>query len=315
MKYKQLNREQRYEISAFLRAGYRPTQIARELGVAPSTITREIKRNSTEKRKRYNARYAQECADLRKERIKGNRRISAQVKHQCLKLLRSFQWSPEQISGHLSFKGIKVSHETIYRWIRQDKAQGGDLYTHCRHRLKHRKRPVGRASHIPHRLSIHEMPQEAKGKRLGDFEMDLIVGAQGKGAILVVTESMTNMIWARKLANKSSSEVNNKLWAMLVAYKRILKTIVTDNGSEFAGHQWITKKLGVPVFFTDPYSAWQKGAVEHANKLIRQYIPKNANFDNITQEELQKYCNLINNRPRKKLMFKTPRTCFFQNLP
>lgn len=126
---------------------------------------------------------------------------------------------------------------------------------------------------------------------------------------------MTNMIWARKLQNKSSTEVNNKLWAMLVAYKRILKSIVTDNGSEFAGHQWITKKLGVPVYFADPYSAWQKGAVEHANKLLRQYIPKYTNFDEVSQEDIDRYCKLINSRPRKKLQFKTPEYRFFSNFP
>ena len=234
--YKQLNREQRYEISAFLRAGYSPTKIARELGVAPSTITREIKRNSTEKRKSYNPHTAQEYADMRKDRVRRNRRIPEHVKKTCLQYLTQQQWSPRQISGYLAQQYIKISHETIYRWIRQDKAEQGRLYTHCRHKLKHRKRAVGKAPNIPGRVSIHDIPQEANGKRLGDFEMDLIVGAQGKGAILVVTERMTNMIWARKLKSKTASEVNSKLWAILIPYRHMLKTIVTDNGSEFSGH-------------------------------------------------------------------------------
>lgn len=285
------------------------------MGVSPSTITREIKRNSTEKRKRYNAAYAQASADINKERVWRNRRIPDYIKRKCLYLLREHQWSPQQVSGHLALGGTRVSHETIYKWIRQDKVEGGTLYQHCRHRLKHRKRPVGKASNIPNRVSIRELPKEANGKRLGDFEMDLIVGAKGKGGILVVTDRMTNMIWARKLKNKSSAEVNRQLWAMLIPYKHILKTIVTDNGSEFAGHQQITKRLGVLVFFADPYSAWQKGAVEHANKFIRQYIPKNANFDNISKDDIDKYCHLINARPRQKLGFNTPAKQFFSTLP
>ena len=110
--------------------------------------------------------------------------------------------------------------------------------------------------------------------------MDLIVGCGGRGTIFTVTDRMANMIWAAKLKDKSAKEVNRKLWALLVPYKAVIKTIVTDNGSEFSGHRQITDRLGgVPVFFTDPYSSWQKGAIENANKLLRQYIPKAANFD------------------------------------
>lgn len=312
--YKQLNREQRYSISAFLRAGYKPAQIARELGVAASTITREIKRNSSEKLKRYHPDNAQEWADIRKERVRRNRRIPGHIKNRCIKLLQEHQWSPEQISGHLALQGIKVSHETIYRWIRQDKANQGDLYKHCRHRLKHRKRPVGKVSTIPNRRSIHELPAEANGQRIGDFQMDLILGAKGKGAILTVTDRMTNMIWAKKLESKTSSEVNDKLWAILIPYKRIIKTIVTDNGTEFSGHEQITKKLGVPIYFADPYSSWQKGAIEHANKLIRQYIPKDADFSKISQKKIDSYSKKINARPRRKLRFDTPANVFFSAL-
>lgn len=308
--YKQLNREQRYAICAYLRAGYKPAQIARELGVSASTITREIKRNSTVSRKVYNPSFAQELASERKDRVRRNRRIPEYLKRRALTLLREKQWSPMQISGFFKLQGKRVSHETIYKWIRADKESKGNLYKHCRHKLKHRSRPV-RASNIPGRVSIHDKPKEANGERIGDLEMDLIVGAQGKGAILTVTDRMTNVIWASKLPNRSSQEVNKAIWRLLLGYKKNLKTIVTDNGREFSGHEEITEKLGVPVFFADPYAAWQKGAIEHANKLLRQYIPKKTDFRNITQEQIDGYCTLINERPREKLGFKSPAKVFF----
>ena len=313
--YKQLNRQQRYEISAFLRAGLNRSEIARQLEVSPSTISREIARNSTEKRKSYNPETAQEYADIRKERVRRNRRICESIKRKSLRLLEEKQWSPKQISGYLSLQGEKVSHESIYRWIREDKTNGGSLYKHCRHKLKRRSRPVGKVSNIPDRVSIHQRPQEADGKRLGDLEMDLIVGRGGRGAILTVTDRMTNMIWAAKLKDKSAQEMNRKLWALLVPYKAVIKTIVTDNGSEFSGHRQITDRLGVPVFFSDPYSSWQKGAIENANKLLRQYIPKMANFDLISQKQINEYCAKINARPREKLNFKSPVQVFFSLLP
>ena len=126
---------------------------------------------------------------------------------------------------------------------------------------------------------------------------------------------MTNMIWAAKFKDKSAREVNRKLWALLVSYKPIIKTIVTDNGSEFSGLRQISDRLGVPVFFADPYSSWQKGAIENANKLLRQYIPKMANFDLISQKQINEFCAKINARPREKLNYKSPVQVFFSLLP
>lgn len=239
---------------------------------------------------------------------------SRAYKNRCIKLLQEYQWPPEQISDRLALEDIKVSHETIFRWTRQGKANQGSLYKHCRHRLKHRKRAVGQVSNIPNRRSIHELPAEANGQRIGDFQMDLILGARGKGSILTVTDRMTNMIWAKKLDSKTSSEVNEKLWAIFIPLRSIIKTIVTDNGSEFSGHEQITKKLGVPIYFADPYSSWQKGAIEHANKLIRQYIPKDADFSKISQKQIDSCTNKINARPRRKLHFDTPANVFFSAL-
>ena len=136
----------------------------------------------------------------RKRRKPGNHGIDDAVKNEAVRLLKEEQWSPVQISGYLSKQEKHISHETIYRIIRKDKRDGGSLYKNCRHRLKHRTRPVGgKRISIPNRTSISERPAEADGKRFGDFEMDTIVGNDGHGAIVTLTERSTNMLFMRKL--------------------------------------------------------------------------------------------------------------------
>ena len=313
-KYKQLTSEQRYAIDLGLRNGKKKTQIAKEIGVNPSTIYREINRNKN-KNGGYSSRLAHEMAEERKERLPGNRSIDEWVKQKVIKLIREEDWSPRQISGHLSkYEEIDISHETIYRWIRQDKKEGGDLYTHCRHKLKHRKRPVGgSAKNIPNRRSISQRPKEADGSRFGDFEMDTIIGKTQSEAILTITERKTNFIMMKKLPmGRNSKEVSKQVYKMLLPFKDKLKTMTTDNGSEFAAHELITEKIGVKVYFTDPYSAWQKGAVENSNKLIRQYIPKGTSFNKYSDKEIKQIQHKLNRRPREKLEFSSPKNEFFK---
>ncbi|SCD19306.1 Transposase for insertion sequence element IS4351 [Proteiniphilum saccharofermentans] len=313
-KYKQLTSEQRYAIYLGIKNGDSQRTIAESIGVSPSTVSRELGRNK-KKHGGYSWRLAHEMAQERKERLPGNRDTPEWIKQKVFRLVRD-EWSPKQISGYLEkYKQIRVSHETIYKWIREDKIAGGDLYTHCRHKLKHRKRPVGSVKGIPNRRSIRERPVEADGSRFGDFEMDTIIGANQSEVILTVTERKTNLVMTRGLPRgKDSKEVAKVLANMLLPYKDIIKTITTDNGTEFAAHEMITKRLGVPVYFTDPYSSWQKGAIENANKLIRQYIPKGASFKDYPPGRLKQIQHKLNNRPREKLSFSTPKVEFYKQL-
>ena len=315
MKYKQLTSEQRYAIFIGLQEGKSKRSIAQSIGVSPSTVCREITRNKT-KHGKYSWRLAHEMAMERKERVPGNKTTAEWIKRKALALLKEEQWSPEQISGHLKkTKQINLSHETIYKWIRADKQAGGDLYKNCRHRLKHRKRPVGSVKNIPNRTSIHERSKEADGSRFGDFEMDTIIGKKQSQVIFTITERKTNFTMIKKLPKgKDSKELAREVFELLLPYKENLKTITTDNGVEFAAHEQITKKLQVPVYFADPYSSWQKGAIENANKLIRQYIPKGTDFDDITDEQIKQIQYKINRRPRKKLGFSSPKVEFFKQL-
>lgn len=200
--------------------------------------------------------------------------------------------------------------------IRKDKKEGGSLYIHCRHKLKHRSRPVGDCrSTISDRISISERPAEVDGVRFGDFEMDIIVGKGNKGAILTLKELSTGMLFMRKLPKgKDAKEVSKTVVRLLMPYKKFIKSITTDNGLEFANHKYITKKLGVTVYFTDPYSSWQKGAIENINGLIRQYIPKSTCFDDISHQYVAKITDKINLRPREKLNFCTPFECFYEKI-
>ena len=311
--YKQLTSEQRYTISVLLQNRTKQKDIAKAINVSASTVSREIRRNSGVRR-HYNWETAQANAVQTRRRKPGNRSVDKDVMEEAKRLLITEQWSPEQISGVLAKDGKYISHETIYRMIRKDKAEGGTLYKHCRHKLKHRTRPVGgKRISIPNRTSISERPTEADGKRFGDFEMDTIVGRGNHGAIVTLIERSTNMLFMRKLKNgKNAKELARTVIHLLSPFKDHIKSITTDNGTEFACHEMITKSLGVTIYFADPYASWQKGAIENANGLIRQYVPKKETFEHISQQQITKYSKKINMRPRKKLDFKTLQDCFYE---
>ena len=313
--YKQLTSEQRYTISVLLQNRTKQKEIAKAINVSPSTVSREIRRNSGV-RGRYNWETAQANAVQTKRRKPGNHSINKDVMEEAKHLLVTEQWSPEQISGVLAKDGKYISHETIYRMIRKDKAEGGTLYKHCRHKLKRRARPVGgRRISIPNRTSISERPAEVDGKRFGDFEMDTIVGRGNHGAIVTLIERSTNMLFMRKLKKgKNAKELARIVIYLLSPFKEHVKSITTDNGTEFACHEMIGKSLGVTIYFADPYASWQKGAIENANGLIRQYVPKTETFEHVSHQQITKYSKRINIRPRKKLEFKTPYECFYEQI-
>ena len=162
-------------------------------------MSRELRRNSGI-RGLCNWETAQTNAVRKKRKKPGNHSVGKDILEEAKRLLVSEQWSPEQISGVLAKDGKHISHETIYRMIRKDKAEGGTLYKHCPHRLKHRASPVGgRRIFIPNRTSISERPAEADGKHFGDFEMDTIVGRGSHSAIVTLIERSTNMLFMRNL--------------------------------------------------------------------------------------------------------------------
>ena len=314
-KYQQLSREQRYAIYLGLQAEMTKTAIARQIECSISTVCREIKRN-TNRHGHYLYKDAHEDTMMRRERSVSNRKIPQHVVKQAIKLLVEEDWSPKQISGKLALEGIHISHERIYQEIRKD--QTGELKKHCRHKMKyrhhtHHKTKTAGKSLIPDRVSIHERPIEADGKRFGDWEMDLVIGKEQESAVLTIIERSTNMFFQSKIASKQPNIVAQAAYRLLLPYKEKVYTITTDNGLEFKEHKWLAEKLKTTVYFTDTYSSWQKGAVENANKLFRQYCPKGTDFNLMEQAELDAIQAKINRRPREKLNFSSPKVEFFKH--
>lgn len=293
-------------------------EIAAEIGVSQSTVSREYRRNSLPKGG-YDDVRAQRMAEARRSHGAGHNKKPRLLVWRVQELIKNKQWSPAQISGCLAKEGTRICKQTIYSIIHADAS--GELLANTRHKGKYdrkarpRAKPA-KAANIKDRVSIHDRPKEADGSRFGDWEMDLIIGKNGYGAILVLMERSTNYAIIRKLPHgKNAKEVAREVVRLLFAYRlKGVITITTDNGSEFAEHKYIREKLkGVTVYFADPYSSWQKGAVENTNKLIRQYIPKGSDFDTVTDAFIMKVQKKLNGRPREKLNFSTPRAEFFKH--
>lgn len=319
--YHQLTSQQRSQIFALLQRKTPRKDIALIVGCSQSTVSRELKRNSTDKGN-YLWDKAQAKAMARRKRSTSNRRLDSVLAWRIKQMILEEQWSPEQICGVLAKEGTTVSVQTVYNIIKAD--ESGELRRNCRHpgfkRRPHPERKPTKATNIPDRTSIHERPPEADGTRFGDFEMDLVVDGYGH-AILVLVERLTNFVMMEKLPfGKKAAPLAKTVVRMLYGYRKYLKTITTDNGSEFAAHRDITAGLrirGLPdvtVYFADSYCSWQKGAVEHENKLIRQYIPKKANFNDFSDQYIRNLAKKLNRRPRKKLAFSTPKEEFFKQI-
>ena len=312
----QLKPEQRYAIFILLQQKKKKSEIAEIIGVNKSTISRELKRNGS--KRGYSWKKAQEMCDLRKERLREPRKMCGQVINRIERYMRDEQMSPETIVGYCRRKDyLMVCKSSIYNYIHRDKEKGGDLWKECPHRLKHRKRPVGKYIPIKNRVGIEKRPAEVDGKRFGDWEMDLMSDSEGKQFKLTIVENSCLISFIANLPHgKDSHEVAKKVVSILKPFKRFgaLKTITTDNGSEFADHEYITKKLGVPVYFTDPYCSWQKGRIENTNKLYRRYLPRDPALFACSDEELVSIQNKLNRRPRKKINFFSPHEIFFLSL-
>jgi IS30 family transposase len=310
---KQLTLEQRYEIDVLLRAGKRQKEIAALIGKDKSVISREIKRNSH--KRGYSAQLAHQYAEERKERFRRKRKFTDRIRLHVEKYITEEQWSPEQIVGDARRRGIPmVSVERIYQFIRKDKREGGMLWKYCRHRLKHRKRPVGgKKIVIPDKVSIDERPEVINNReRFGDWEIDTIVGPGNNGAILTATERATGFLLMKKLPKgKNAKSLAKELFYMLLPYKDFVHSITSDNGTEFYEHKYIAKLLDTKFFFAHPYSSWERGLNEYTNGLIRQYIPKKQQIKDVSNEDILLFQRKINARPRKLLNFDSPKNRFF----
>jgi len=310
--YKQLTQAQRYQIYALMKMGHKQTEIAEVVRVHKSTVSRELQRNRGQRG--YRPKQAHRLA--RSRRNKAKRRIQPETWALIEAQLR-LDWSPEQISGWLIRKeGISVSHEWIYQYILADKQAGGDLYCHLRCQKKRRKRYGGydRRGKLPNRRSIEERPEIVdQRERLGDWEVDTILGKGRRQAIVTLTERKTRLALIHKVERRTAQAVQEAITHLLKPWKSQVHTLTADNGKEFAGHQDISHILQADFFFAHPYAAWERGSNENMNGLLRQYFPKARDFDTISEEEIEAVMFKLNHRPRKCLAFNSPFQEFFKD--
>ena len=306
--YKQLTYEQRCQIYALKKTNNSQQAIANVIGVTQSAISRELKRNSGNRGYRF--KQAQGLSDERRLRSTKALKMTEPLVLLINKKIK-VRWSPEQISGWLdATKGIKLSHETIYRHIWSDKRSGGQLYLYLRRKGKtyqSRAKSLAGRGHIINRVSIDERPAIVEGKsRVGDWEIDLVIGKGHSGAIVTIVERSLSFTVSKRIFNKKADTVTKATIELLKPYKNAVHTITADNGKEFAYHEKMTKALEAPVYFADPYCSWQRGLNENTNGLLRQYWPKDTDFKKVSASEVKTVILELNNRPRKKLGYKTP---------
>ena len=314
-KPKQLTLGQRYQIAILLKTGHNQTQIAKELGVHKSTISRELRRNRGNRG--YRPKQAQRFTDAR--RFAAQDRISQQTWLRVEQLLGE-DWSPQQISHWLADnEGLYVSHERIYQYVKDAKISGGNLYRHLRCQKKRRKRygTPSRRGHIKNRVCIDQRPDVVdKRLRIGDWEADTLLGTRKGGKVLAtLAERKSRYCLIVVSEDKKASSVSRAILDGAAPICESFETVTCDNGKEFALHEELSRELEADWFFAHPYHSWERGLNENTNGLIRQYFPKGMDFAKLTQEDVRRVMDKLNNRPRKCLGFKTPNQLFFGTDP
>ena len=312
MSYTQLTQEQRYQIHTLLKMEHNQVDIAECLGVHKSTISRELRRNKG--LRGYRPKQAHRKAMSRKNHARNKIMPETWV---VIEAKIRLDWSPEQVADWLKrYVGIEISHEWIYQYILADQYAGGTLYRHLRCQKKRRKRygSYDRRGKLPNRVSIEKRPAIVdQRKRIGDWEVDTIVGKGHRHAIVSLTERKSRLVLLRKVERRTADLVGDAVIDLLRPISESLHTVTADNGKEFAEHERISRELKIDFFFAHPFAAWERGTNENMNGLVRQYIPRNREFGPITDCELLFITNRLNHRPRKCLDYRTPFEVFFEH--
>ena len=298
------------EVSRVMRAqGFSLRAIARKLKRAPSTVSREMRRNAY-----ANGNYAAHHADklYRKRRQSCGRSPllnQAEIRYYVLEKLY-LRWTPEQIAGRAKREKLSfsLSFPTIYRAI-DSGVLPKQLKTIMRFKWKHKKcKTQDKRGKIPDTASIHDRPAGAENRsRFGHWESDTVLGQRKTGCIGTHVERKAGYLVAFRMEDRQDNAFNKgTIRAFSAIPDKLKKSFTVDNGKEFCAHKELAAATGMPVYFCDPYSPWQRGTNENTNGLLRQFYPKKTSFADITEDELQHVVWLINNRPRKRLGYRTP---------
>jgi len=318
MSYTHLNEQERVCIFHLQASQFSHAEIGRRLKRDRATIGRELKRFRRHPSWPYYRRYFPDSADQMARERRGRPRGFRWTHHRpllayVLRKLR-LEWSPQQIAGRIGKdfpkdRKMRVSHQSIYQYIKADRQAGGSLWKRLRQSHKLRRRSYGsgpRRSRIPDRIGIEQRPKQAESRRqIGHWEADTMLGRKGRLATCV--ERKSRYVLIARLPDGKAIEFNA---AAIRCFRKIpsrwRKTITTDNGSEFIEHKQLGSRLGFKTFFANPYSSWERGTNENTNGLIRQYLPKQTDLSQVSYQRVARIAGKLNNRPRKCLGYRTP---------
>lgn len=306
-------------LAALKRAGLNQSEIARQLQVDKSTISRKLSRHKINNVSGYDAWLAQQATEQKRflanqhfRKIEHNSRL-----RRCIIRKIKKYWSPEQIAGRLQQNNKNkavIGQVTIYQFIYSHRP---DLkkYLRCqkgKYRLRHGSKQRIKQREFNKKKWIAQRPAMVETRaRLGDWEGDLIIGQERTTAIMTHVDRKSGYVVADKLERATTESVVKSTiqrFYKLPRPKRL--TITYDNDIRFTEHEFIEKKIGADIYFANPYHSWERGTNENANGLIRQFFPKQSPFASITSEQLQKTVDLLNNRPRKRHHYLTPKEVF-----
>lgn len=313
--YNHLTLSERDVITTMLAQKRTLAEIAKALGRSKSTISRELKRNSSPEYRLYLSHRAQGRARERRQlasrrpRLKDDRIVS------YVRAGLEQGWSPEQVAGRIEIDhpGLSISHEAIYQYIYHPETEDRLHLIGCLRRAhrQRKNRGVGRRerrTRIPNRVSIDLRPPAVDNRRrYGHWETDSLVSRKSLAALNSLVERKSRFLMLTRVNRKTAAATSRAIVARLETVDpKIRRTLTMDNGTENAGHEDITAAVGIRCFFAHPYSAWERGANEHINGLVRWYLPKGTDFSKISNRQIARIEYLINNRPRKCLGFKKP---------
>jgi len=314
--YHHLTTEERAQIEALKKQGVTQKNIAKTIGKSEACISNELKRNRGKRGYSYQQAHQKATTRRRQASQMSGMKMVDRTKKLVIDYIKE-DWSPVQISGYLAKEhNISISHETIYKYIWADKKKGGTLCKHLRHKgKKYNKRSGKNAGRglIPGRIDIKERPAIVETKqRIGDFEIDTIIGKNHKGAIVSIVDRRSKYTKLILVEKRTANLVSAALLSALGDLSDKVHTLTADNGKEFAEHAKVAAALNAAVYFATPYHSWERGLNEHTNGLVRQYFPKKTDFATLTQADVSLVEQKLNRRPRKELDFNTPENVFFQ---
>jgi len=316
MSYQQITSDERYIISGLRKQGLSVSQISDELERHRSTIYREVERNRChETDYAYRPSKAQQRTNGRRSRSRCNWHYSHDDFKNVCRLLK-MKWSPEQISAYLKNHGeLCFSHETIYQYIWQDKAAGGDLWTHLRCAQKQRRkryRAYDSRGKLANKRHISERPKSVEGRRyIGHWEIDTVMGTGSTDCIVTLLERKSGFVQIGKLPDGTTASLNKRTIKLINRDPSLYKTITADNGTEFHQYKKIELECNTKFYFATPHHSWERGSNENVNGLIRQYLPKGTSMADLTQQQCDSITNKLNTRPRKRFNYKNPEEMYY----